>query len=52
MDNKLKELILHEKKQKSYNDLTFTDNFLFCKIMEKRPELCKRLLEILLNSVC
>lgn len=50
MDNKLKELILHEKKQKSYNDLTFTDNFLFCKIMEKRPELCKRLLEILLNK--
>lgn len=50
MNNKMKELIRPEKKQKCYNDLTFTDNFLFCKIMEKRPELCKRLLEILLNK--
>lgn len=35
--------------EKEYEKLTFTDNFLFCKIMEKNPRLCKQLLETILN---
>lgn len=35
--------------QKSYDELTFTDNFLFCKIMEKNPKLCRQLLEMVLK---
>lgn len=38
-ENKKEELITFEKRQKSYHELTFTDNFLFCKIMEKNPAL-------------
>lgn len=29
--------------------LTFADNFIFCKVMEDNPEICKELLELLLN---
>ena len=35
---------------KSYEELTFTDDFLFCKIMESRPDLCKELLELILDK--
>lgn len=34
---------------KPWEELTFADNFLFCKIMEDSPELCRQLLELLLN---
>ena len=34
---------------KSWEELTFADNFLFCKILESEPELCKQLLELLLH---
>ncbi|WP_294429771.1 Rpn family recombination-promoting nuclease/putative transposase [uncultured Treponema sp.] len=34
---------------KSWEELTFADNFLFCKILESEPELCKELLELLLH---
>ena len=34
---------------KKYEDLTIADDFMFCKIMTTYPELCKHLLEIILN---
>ena len=34
---------------KSYSELTFTDDFMFCKIMTTRLDLCKELLELILN---
>ena len=33
----------------SWENLTFANNFLFCKIMESEPELCRQLLELLLH---
>ena len=33
---------------KKWNSLTFTDDFIFCKVLQN-PEICKELLEILLN---
>ena len=35
--------------KKRYEDLTFSDDFLFCKILEQEPELCKKLLELILG---
>lgn len=32
-----------------WEDLTFANNFLFCRIMETEPELCRRILELLLH---
>ena len=34
---------------KDYEELTFTDDFMFCKILTKHPDLCKKLIEIILN---
>ncbi|MBQ5471558.1 MAG: Rpn family recombination-promoting nuclease/putative transposase [Treponema sp.] len=34
---------------KSYDELTFADNFLFCKILETNPDLCKQIIELLLD---
>ena len=34
---------------KPWEELTFADNFLFCKILEDDPELCRQLLELLLH---
>ena len=33
----------------SWEELTFANNFLFCKILESEPELCRQLLELLLH---
>ena len=42
-----------EKKQLSpeekWESLTFANNFLFCKILESEPEICRRILELLLH---
>ena len=37
------------QKTKSYDELTFADNFLFCKILESDQDLCKDLIELLLD---
>lgn len=37
------------RQTKSWEELTFADNFLFCKILEHDPDLCRRLLELLLH---
>ena len=34
---------------KSWDELTFADNFMFCKILEDDPEICRQLLELLLD---
>lgn len=34
---------------KNYEELTFTDDFMFCKILTKHQDLCKQLIEIILN---
>ena len=36
-------------KTKSWDELTFADNFLFCKILESEPEICRQLIELLLG---
>lgn len=38
------------RRYKQYHELDFTDNFMFCKILEKKPDLCRRLLETILNK--
>jgi len=39
-----------EKKHvKSYEELEFTDDFLFCKIMENNVDLCKELTELIVS---
>ena len=34
---------------KKYEELTFSDDFMFCKILEQDPELCRELLELILD---
>ena len=34
---------------KRYEDLTFTDDFMFCKVLENNPELCRELTSLLLD---
>ena len=34
---------------KSYEELTFSDDFMFWKILETKPHLCKELLELVLG---
>ena len=35
--------------KKAYEDLTFADNFMFCKIMSTDPDICKGFLELFLD---
>ena len=35
---------------KTYEDLTFTDDFMFCKVMTTNPELCHELPELVLGD--
>lgn len=35
---------------KKYEELNFTDDFMFCKILYNNPELCKKLLELILRT--
>ena len=37
------------RKRKEYSELKFIDDFMFCKIMVTKPELCKELLELILG---
>lgn len=30
---------------KKYEELTFTDDFMFCKVMQNNPDLCKHLID-------
>ena len=35
--------------RKTYEELTFCDDFMFCKVLENDPDLCKALLEVILG---
>ena len=35
--------------KKNYSELSFTDDFMFCKVLVSHPNLCKELLELLLG---
>ena len=35
------------KMAKNYDELTFTDDFMFCKVLENNPEICRELLEMI-----
>ena len=35
---------------KEYDELLFTDDFLFCKVLENNEDLCKELLELILGK--
>ena len=37
------------RKYKTYKELSFTDDFLFCNIMQNNPDICKELVELLLG---
>ena len=37
------------RRQKEYRELTFTDDFLFCKILQNNPDICRELVELLLG---
>ncbi len=43
-------LTLGTEHGKRYEDLEFSDNFIFCKVMEQNPDLCKQLLELILEK--
>ena len=34
---------------KPYQKLTFTDDYMFCRIMQSEPELCRKLIELLIG---
>ena len=34
---------------KTYQELTFTDDFMFCNILQSNPDICKDLVELLLD---
>lgn len=38
-----------KRKYKTYKELSFTDDFLFCNIMQNNPDICKELVELLLD---
>ncbi len=40
---------MQELEVKQYEDLDFTDNFMFCKILQNNPNLCKELTELILD---
>ncbi len=35
--------------EEKWESLTFANNFIFCKILESEPEICRRILELLLH---
>ena len=41
---------MNEQGVKEYDELLFTDDFLFCKVLENNEELCKELLELILRK--
>lgn len=47
--NKREDEVKIMAKLKDYSELTFIDDFMFCKVLTSRPELCKELLELILE---
>lgn len=42
-------VLIMKRRIKEYNELDFTDDFMFCMILENNLELCKELLELILD---
>ena len=42
-------MVQSTQRKKSFLELEFTDDFMFCKVMENNPDLCKELVEIVLG---
>lgn len=40
---------IRQAAEQKYQSLQFTDDFLFCKILEERPDIAKELVELILN---
>ena len=36
--------------QKKYEELTFTDDFMFCKVLQNNPDLCEYLIELIIGK--
>lgn len=41
---------MSEQRVKEYEELLFTDDFMFCKVLENNEDLCKELLELILGK--
>ena len=41
--------ISNSRNRKPYEEMTFADDFMFCKVMQSDPELCRELLEVILG---
>lgn len=41
---------MSEQRVKEYDELKFTDDFLFCKVLENNEDLCRELLELILGK--
>ncbi|MBR1693101.1 MAG: hypothetical protein IJ711_10090 [Lachnospiraceae bacterium] len=41
---------LRQRAEERYQQLQFRDDFLFCKILEERPDIAQELLELILNK--
>ena len=39
-----------ESMAKRYEELTFTDDFMFCKVLQNNPDICKELAELILGK--
>ena len=39
--------VFHRKTVNKYEELTFADDFMFCKVLTDRPDLCRELVEII-----
>ena len=38
------------RKRKTYEELDFIDDFMFCKILQNNPDLCKELTELIIGK--
>ena len=41
------EVVIEKFRMKKYEELTVADDFMFCKVLTDRPDLCRELVEII-----
>ena len=41
------EVVIEKFRMQKYEELTFADDFMFCKVLTDRPDLCRELVEII-----
>ena len=37
-------------REKTFDELGFTDDYMFCKLLTENPDICRRLLEVILDK--